>query len=295
MILQELLNALGIEREELDLAVANEGKDNEIKFDLSNVVIKSKKDYDSIITNYQSLQDSIEGIKKEAKKEGSVEGKKAGLEIAVKNAREKHGLEFTGKNIDNLLDAYTEKLKKDLSIEPNQLIDDLTSNKNELIARLEEMKLVLGDKDKEIENIHGEYKTKEEQGIILSSLQKSFSKLADKSNYSLSHIVELSKLDEINKTLKDGRVVFTDSKTNKVLQDENFNEISTDQYAEIFMRDNKMFKPVEGGRGGNQQDPDGKMSIKSFNESQEAQGNNVGSSQYTENLNKAVANGKVEI
>lgn len=294
MNLTELLNVLGIERDVFDIAVANEGKDGEVDFDLSGVVIKSKDDYDSITNNYQTLQDSIEQIKIDSKKEGKIEGETSGLEIAVKKARKSLGLEFEGKTIENLLDAYGTKIKKDASIEPSQLIDSLTADKAEMSKRLEEINAIIESKDSEIENIHNDYRLKEENNTITRTLEDEFSLLAEKSHYNVNDIVKLSKLDGIKKVIKDGKIEFINPETGTALEDDIFNKITPKQYAERFMKDNKMFKPVEGGRN-EEHNPDGKISLKSFAESQKARGYSVGSSEYTANLNKAIEDGSVEL
>ena len=60
-------------------------------------------------------------------------GKTAGVEIAVKEAREKMGLEFQGKTIDGLLDAHSKKVLSDAKIEQSEQVKQL----NDKIATLQ--------------------------------------------------------------------------------------------------------------------------------------------------------------
>lgn len=56
----------------------------------------------------------------------------AALEMAVKDARTKLGLEFTGKSLDNLLTAYEEKVKKEASEAPEEKYTKLEVQYKEL-------------------------------------------------------------------------------------------------------------------------------------------------------------------
>lgn len=60
-------------------------------------------------------------------------GKTAGVEIAVKEAREKMGLEFQGKTIDGLLEAHSKKVLADAKIDQSEQVKQL----NDKIATLQ--------------------------------------------------------------------------------------------------------------------------------------------------------------
>jgi hypothetical protein len=55
-------------------------------------------------------------------------GKVAGVEMSIKEAREKHGLTFEGKTIDNLLEAMQAKAIADAKVEPNTKIQALEAD-----------------------------------------------------------------------------------------------------------------------------------------------------------------------
>jgi len=65
------------------------------------------------------------------------EGKKAATEIAVKDLKAKHGLEFEGKTLDAALDAYAEKKLTDAKIAPDEKVKKLTDENAKLKTDLQ--------------------------------------------------------------------------------------------------------------------------------------------------------------
>lgn len=78
-------------------------------------------------------------------------GKTKGVEMAIKEAREKHGLEFEGKTTDNLLDAFKNKVITEAKIEPNDKIKNLTSDLEELRSNYSELETGFNDYKQGIE------------------------------------------------------------------------------------------------------------------------------------------------
>lgn len=72
-----------------------------------------------------------------AKKTGYNEGKVAGLEIAVKEQKEKLGLDIEGKDLGTLITAVQKKTLDDAKIEPSKQIEELKSEKLKLQQNLE--------------------------------------------------------------------------------------------------------------------------------------------------------------
>jgi len=68
-----------------------------------------------------------------SKKVGYTEGKTAGLEMWVKDTKEKHGLEFEGKEPEKLIEALTSKVLKEAKIEPSKQVEEL----NKVVANLQ--------------------------------------------------------------------------------------------------------------------------------------------------------------
>jgi len=67
------------------------------------------------------------------------EFKTAGREIAIKEAREKHGLEFQGKHMDNLLENFKAKVLKDADVNPDKRVVDLTTDLTTVRTNLEKV------------------------------------------------------------------------------------------------------------------------------------------------------------
>lgn len=75
-------------------------------------------DYDTLISN--------------TKNEEYNKGKIAGVEMAVKEQRETLGLQFEGKNVSNLLEAFKTKVLAEAKVEPNKRIEELEGDKLKL-------------------------------------------------------------------------------------------------------------------------------------------------------------------
>jgi len=66
------------------------------------------------------------------------EGKKAATEIAVKDMKEKHGLDFAGKSLDAALEAFAEKKLADAKIVPDEKVKKLETENKTLKTSLQE-------------------------------------------------------------------------------------------------------------------------------------------------------------
>ena len=76
--------------------------------------------------------EELETLKKNVSDPEYNKGKINGVEMAVKEAREKFGLQFEGKTIDNLISAYEAKIKKDIDKKPNEVIEEWKTKYNTL-------------------------------------------------------------------------------------------------------------------------------------------------------------------
>jgi hypothetical protein len=92
----------------------------EFTIDSTDLVVKQKSDYDVFIANID--------------KEAYNRGKLSGLEMPLKEARDKHGLTFEGKTIDNFAEALRSKIIAEAKIEPSKQISELTADKEKLQA-----------------------------------------------------------------------------------------------------------------------------------------------------------------
>lgn len=85
-------------------------------------------------------------------------GKEKGVEMAVKDTKEKLGLEFQGKTIDGLVEAAQKKALADAKIEPEKKVQELEGKIKTLQTNLTEAEQKLTEKDSEVQKvkIHGE-------------------------------------------------------------------------------------------------------------------------------------------
>jgi hypothetical protein len=97
--INDIEKSLGLEEGKLSEMLSSE--DNHT-IDLSERVILSKEDFDTRVSNERK------------------EAQKAGVEIAVKNARNELGLDFQGKNIENLLSAHKAKIESGFSADVSE-------------------------------------------------------------------------------------------------------------------------------------------------------------------------------
>lgn len=76
--------------------------------------------------------EQLTSLKETVGKESAKNGSKTIIEMQIKEKREKLGLEFEGKTIDNLLAAYEKKILTDAKIEPSKKIGELTTSLEKL-------------------------------------------------------------------------------------------------------------------------------------------------------------------
>lgn len=103
-----LTDTLGVDLEKLKEGLTSE---DEVAVEFKPLSIMSDEDLD--------------GVKTKVKKDGYEEGKIAGVEMSIKESKEKFGLEFDGKSMANFADALKTKVIADAKIEPNKKITDL--------------------------------------------------------------------------------------------------------------------------------------------------------------------------
>lgn len=80
-------------------------------------------------------------------------GQTAAVEIAVKDAKEKLGLDFQGKTIDGLADAVSRKALADAKIEPEKKVQELQEKLANVQKNYGELETKLKQKESEVEGI----------------------------------------------------------------------------------------------------------------------------------------------
>lgn len=74
-------------------------------------------------------------------------GKKTGVEMAVKEVKEKVGLEFQGKTIDGLLEAHGKKVLADAKIEPEKKVAEMEEKLKALQTNYQTLEKTVQEKD----------------------------------------------------------------------------------------------------------------------------------------------------
>lgn len=80
-------------------------------------------------------------------------GKLVGLEMDIKDAKEKFGLDFTGKTMDGLLEAHSKKVLQDSKIEPEKKYSELNERFSSLQKTVSDYETRIAEKDNEVAGI----------------------------------------------------------------------------------------------------------------------------------------------
>jgi len=257
----EIEQSLGIEAGKLAEMITSE----EIhKIDLSEKIILDKPIYEERISN----------IKKESAT--------AAIEIAVKEKRKELGLDFTGKNIDNLLEAFGAKKEAESKIEPEEKFKTLKADFDKLQKNYQEKEIELTtfkssiEKEKEYNEIKSAF-TGSIKGETLVSKSTIFTEAKEK-GYSF---------------VKEDGVLVVKGADGQVLKNEQtLSPISISDFASNFS--SQYVKKVEGGSGKKDEDDNGKAgTLDAF--MKEAEKNNWSNAQTNEEMAKRMKEGTLKL
>jgi hypothetical protein len=224
-------------------------------------------------------EDELSQLKTNIKTEAS----KAAVEIAVKKAREEHGLEFQGKTMENLANALMDKVKSEASIEPNEKIDSLMKD-NDMLRKSYESAI------NEKEELQKSFQAKEQERTIndkiLSSLPSEDNLILPKSD-----LLTLIKANNDFGVEDTGIVV---KRNGEILKDHLQNPMGIDKALEDFVK--PYFKQPEGGAGGgNSRGSGGSMSIDEFTEQMTSQGVQPNSPEFNSAMQDGLKNGTLTL
>jgi hypothetical protein len=184
----EIETSLGIESGKLTEMITSEENHT---IDLSGLLIEKKAIYDERLDN----------IKKETAK--------TALEMAIKEQRNLLGLEFTGKTMENLVNAIKAKTESDSKIEPEEKYKSLKTDFEKLQANLIEK-----------DNQFNAFKTNIEKQNLVSEIKNDFTKhIPDNTLVSKSTIFTEAKEKGFSFERQEGKTVIKDASGN-VLKDE---------------------------------------------------------------------------
>lgn len=189
--------------------------------DLEGKVILPKDAYDERIKN----------IKTEAYNQGA--------EVTIKEVRKNAGLEFEGKTINNLVDAFNKKLEE----EKLNAIKDPDKKYTDLKTDFEKLQSNLSIKDKEIEDLKSTFSQKEKKQTIEFEALKS---IPDNLLVSKNTIILEAQSKGFVFDLEDNKVVIKEN--GEIKKDEKtLSPISLQSFFSEFAK--PFLKPVQGGSG----------------------------------------------
>lgn len=112
-------------------------------------------------------KEEMEALKKNIQEQHYKDGYKTGMEVLVKDAKKKLGIESDGKDMDLFLDEYKKKIIEETKTEPNKKIQELEGVNSSLKANLARIE---SEKEEIIRNL----KRTELKTNALSSVQKDY-------------------------------------------------------------------------------------------------------------------------
>jgi hypothetical protein len=210
-------------------------------------------------------------------------GKTAGVEIAVKESREKLGLNFSGKTIEGLVEAATKKALDDAKIEPDKKVTELEGKVTNLQNTVREYETKMAEKDTEVNGIKDSYELSQyipapgENGPAFVP----------------NEVLQLMKINGYDFKRENGALV--PYKDGKQLQDKLSNALQAKDVITGFMKEKKLIteEVVPGGRGGGDKRPGAKAT--KYSELKEqfiAQGKNLQGEEFAKAVQQAVQDNK---
>lgn len=264
--LSAIEKSLKLEEGSLSAAIENE---EEVEVEIPELVIRTKEDNDSFIEN--TVNDA----------------KTAGVEMAVKKARETHGLEFEGKTLDNLLTSFGEKAvadKKEELGEPNAKIEELKGDITKLQSNL-------AAKDQEITSLKSNMQQTQNEHTINQQLSEV---IPDNLTISKGDALILFK-NKHDVSLGENNSLVIKKNGEQLKDPETLNPLSAKDVMTTFTND---FVKKPAGGGGGSDEPGGgggDNQIDAFEKEMKDKGINPGSQAFTDEMNKRIKNGTLKI
>jgi hypothetical protein len=180
--------------------------------------------------------DEFNTLKENSKKVGYSEGKSAGEEMTIKAIKNLKGLEFEGKTIDNLVNAYDSKLKVEFGKEPTEKVKEWEGKYNALKTTYETEKSAL---EKQTEQLNKQLK----DHTINSNLQASIPELNGiKKHYA-------STLFRMEYDIEDRDGVLIAKKGGEIVKDKLGSPLPVNELFTSFASDNGWLKTPGRGAG----------------------------------------------
>jgi len=273
---------------------------SKIKFNIGGVTVEMEKEQVSqaieagseIKIENEDLviykKDQLESFKTNLSGEEYKKGKAAGLEMAIKDGKEKYGLEFEGKTIDNFAEALKKKVMDDAKIEPSKKIEELTKERDGLKKNYHELE----DNFSQFKTQVTEKETRAKKDTTLMGfipqtglrVNKNITLLALKNQAGID-----IDFDESGKTVivENGQVI-KDPKT--------FDPVDPSAFITEKLRSMELIEKPEGGKGGSDEPGGGKATgYEKFVKEMESKGVSEGSKDFQQEMNKRVSEKTLEV
>jgi hypothetical protein len=211
------------------------------------------------------------------------EQKTAGVEMAVKSARNELGLDFEGKTIPNLIKAVTHKVESEATLEPDKKVQQYKADVDSLKSQLESVSLERDSFKGQISEIQSNHK-----------LERSlYSNIKDESNYSIpaDDLVALYKM-KTNIGIEEGSHVLYEP-NGDIMKNDLREPISVESHFSEFTK--SYLKNPTGGSGGADETPVGKRSLNEYANDLIAEGLQPNSADWNARVSEAVKSGLVDL
>jgi hypothetical protein len=211
-------------------------------------------------------------------------GKTVGVEMAVKDTKEKLGLEFQGKTVEGLVEAANKKAIADAKVNPDQKVVELT----EKITTLQK---TVGDQEKQLQAKEAEVTGVKVKGELYKHIPQAGE---NDPAVGADDVIQLMMASGYEFKFEEGKLI--PYKDGKQLQDKTANALPADSVVKDFVKEKKLRSEgpgVPGGRGGQDNKPPTAFSkLSDVKKSFEAQNKSVLGQEFSEAVQKAATDNK---
>jgi len=270
--LAEIETSLGLKEGEFKLLYEDK---EEKEIPLTDYSIVKKADHE--IFTKADYETRIENIKK-------VE-KTAAVEIAVKDARTKLGLDFTGKTMDNLVEAYGKKVLAEAKIEPDKKVIALQQD-------MDKLRLNLTEKEQAVTALQAERENEKRQANVEGTIMRHLPKA--KTKISVEDLAIIFKSKYRPSLNEDGKLVLHDDKGAELKNDKTL-ALKTIDEVMLEFQTNYIEGPAGGGGGGDGTGGGKPGTMEAFNTEMQKGGIAIMSAKYQEEMKARIKAGTLKV
>lgn len=262
--------SLELDKEEVSKAI----EAGELKVNSDDIVVYKKEDFETYKTNI-----SNEEYKK---------GKTAGVEMTIKDAREKYALEFEGKSFDNFAEAFKTKILAEAKVEPSKKIQELEEDKGKLLKNYQTL-------ESEFSTFKSTIQEKEVRGKKDSTLLSFIPQEGLKVSSDIALMALRSKGIDVN--FNEGGKAIPTINGEPVKDERTLQPVALDSFIAEQINGLGLIEKPTGGAGG-KDEPGGKSAASGYDkfvQEMEANGINRGSEAFNQEMNKRISDKTLKI